>query len=561
MKIRELNHQPVFDDIEEMVDQLSGDADVLTLAPAKFTIGSRKLRKFVASVVLVMIGAGVGRLLEEFGGYILAQSLTETGFGFLFLALLVYAVYRMWRPNADVLAVTDRGVIALAGIERTVHGVSAENMFELPADEIERFRYTKWQPLQTVIRFESGATKDVLNAIQHRFWRKKSQIGPRGTSLRDVVSLLRRRAAVADGGWGKEASMLVVHAQVYGVVFGLLFGIVFLGAGAVGLAESLGGPDVEELYRDAEAAYVAGAHDSAAAVFTRAAREDHAPSQARLGWMYEHGEGVERDLEQAARWYRPAAEAGNAMARSGLGYLYYMGAGPLERDSVQGASLIASAADQDEPRALSNWGAILQARGDEAQAVEFFQRSADHGHMRGIRNLAWAHYQGRGTPQDYGKARRWFEQAAEMEDASSQAMTGYIYDLGLERADPANLERAMYWYEKAAAQGDTIAQKNLAILERVRPSREAVLGLSLTLRDSHLEDGTQVLRISNSSGRSLPVKLTCTRAGRSKTLSVSLPRYGTEEVGFLEGWTGNFQSGDRCDIHHGSARMKSFSVP
>ena len=44
-------------------------------------------------------------------------------------------------------------------------------------------------------------------------------------------------------------------------------------------------------------------------------RAGNAVAQARLGWMYEKGEGVPQDYAQAAAWYLKAAEQGNAVCR------------------------------------------------------------------------------------------------------------------------------------------------------------------------------------------------------------------------------------------------------
>ena len=43
--------------------------------------------------------------------------------------------------------------------------------------------------------------------------------------------------------------------------------------------------------------------------------------------MYESGKGVEKNLEQAVRWYRKAAEQGFALAQAQLGNMYVSGAG------------------------------------------------------------------------------------------------------------------------------------------------------------------------------------------------------------------------------------------
>ena len=50
-----------------------------------------------------------------------------------------------------------------------------------------------------------------------------------------------------------------------------------------------------------------------------------------LGMHYYYGTGVEQDYEEAVRWYRDAAEAGNAIAQYNLGQCYFGGTG-VERD-------------------------------------------------------------------------------------------------------------------------------------------------------------------------------------------------------------------------------------
>ena len=49
--------------------------------------------------------------------------------------------------------------------------------------------------------------------------------------------------------------------------------------------------------------------------------------------MYNNGQGVPQDYQEAARWYRKAAEQGNANAQYNLGIMYYNGRGVPEDDS------------------------------------------------------------------------------------------------------------------------------------------------------------------------------------------------------------------------------------
>ncbi len=49
-----------------------------------------------------------------------------------------------------------------------------------------------------------------------------------------------------------------------------------------------------------------------------------------LGFKYADGQGVPEDDAEAVRWYRLAAEQGNASGQSSLGYMYATGAGVPE---------------------------------------------------------------------------------------------------------------------------------------------------------------------------------------------------------------------------------------
>ena len=49
--------------------------------------------------------------------------------------------------------------------------------------------------------------------------------------------------------------------------------------------------------------------------------------------MYAEGRGVDQDVHESVRWFRLAAEQGNAEAQGGLGLAYFTGRG-IEQDFV-----------------------------------------------------------------------------------------------------------------------------------------------------------------------------------------------------------------------------------
>ena len=64
--------------------------------------------------------------------------------------------------------------------------------------------------------------------------------------------------------------------------------------------------------------------------YRRAAEQGNATAQSNLGLMYDKGEGVSQDYKTAVKWYRHAAEQGDASAQSNLGLMYYEGKGVLQ---------------------------------------------------------------------------------------------------------------------------------------------------------------------------------------------------------------------------------------
>ena len=67
---------------------------------------------------------------------------------------------------------------------------------------------------------------------------------------------------------------------------------------------------------------------------TRRALEGDTRSELRLGIAFEFGQGVDKNLVEAMRWYRLAADRGNPIAQTNLGYFYEIGvngpANPVE---------------------------------------------------------------------------------------------------------------------------------------------------------------------------------------------------------------------------------------
>jgi hypothetical protein len=83
--------------------------------------------------------------------------------------------------------------------------------------------------------------------------------------------------------------------------------------------------------------------EQAAHWYRQAAEQGLAPAQYQIGLRYANGDGVTKDYAEAVKWYRRAAEQGVAFAQFNLGVRYANGQG-VERDPVQAYQWFSAAA-------------------------------------------------------------------------------------------------------------------------------------------------------------------------------------------------------------------------
>ena len=69
-----------------------------------------------------------------------------------------------------------------------------------------------------------------------------------------------------------------------------------------------------------------------------------------MGVMYVRGLGVPKDYKESARWFKSAAEQGNAGAQFEVGMMYYKGEG-VSSDLKESARWFKLAADQGNKQA------------------------------------------------------------------------------------------------------------------------------------------------------------------------------------------------------------------
>ena len=131
------------------------------------------------------------------------------------------------------------------------------------------------------------------------------------------------------------------------------------------------------------------------------------------------------DYQEAVKWYRMAAEAGDAEAQAQLGYFYLTGIG---------------------------------VNTDVTEAVKWNRKAAEQGNAGSQFNLGRMYFNGYGVSQDYAEAVKWVRKAANQGLTVAQIFLGGIYEQGA--GVPQDYVEAYKWFILAAAQGAESAAQN-----------------------------------------------------------------------------------------------------
>ena len=187
-------------------------------------------------------------------------------------------------------------------------------------------------------------------------------------------------------------------------------------------------------------------------------------SQCNLGYCYEYGLGVEKNIYQAVYWYKKSAEQGDDVAQCNLGSCYKNGVG-VDKDYNEAFYWFKKSADQGNSRAQFYVG-YYYANGlgylekDYSKAVYWYKKSAEQGYNYAQCNLGICYYNGEGVEKDYKQAIYWYKKSAEQGNSAAQNNLGYCYKKG--EGVEKDYKQAIYWYKKSAEQGNSRAQYNLA---------------------------------------------------------------------------------------------------
>jgi TPR repeat protein len=117
-------------------------------------------------------------------------------------------------------------------------------------------------------------------------------------------------------------------------------------------------------FDEAMALYEKGQFEQAALLFRPLAEKGNSTAQDNLGQMYQQGEGVAQDYQEAVKWYRLSARLGNALGQYHLGQMYEQGKG-VDQSYVRAHMWYNLAAGQNINVAKSNRDYLAQQMSPE----------------------------------------------------------------------------------------------------------------------------------------------------------------------------------------------------
>jgi localization factor PodJL len=141
-----------------------------------------------------------------------------------------------------------------------------------------------------------------------------------------------------------------------------------------------------------------------------------------VGVRFAEGKGIAPNLDEAAKWYDRAAQAGVVPAIFRLGTFYEKG---------------------------------MSVKKDVDIARRYYLQAAERGNAKAMHNLAVLDADGGGKGANYKSASQWFRKAADRGVADSQFNLGILYARGI--GVEQNLAESFKWFSLAATQGDADA--------------------------------------------------------------------------------------------------------
>lgn len=220
-----------------------------------------------------------------------------------------------------------------------------------------------------------------------------------------------------------------------------------------------------------------------------AASQGHADAQYRCAMMYREGDGTRPDQEKAIEWCRRSALQDHVKAQTVLGIMYYGGDRSVPENTARGVYWLEKAKDNGSREAEELWKRCFMedavrsteklvegdafekdlleeaVRKDKTALMYARRKAAERGSAAAQYWYGRMLSTGEGTGKNEKDALYWYEKAAEQGDVRAMYECGKCWQ-GEDGASDSGIKKdhkkAFFWYQKAAENGHGYAQRRLA---------------------------------------------------------------------------------------------------
>jgi len=195
--------------------------------------------------------------------------------------------------------------------------------------------------------------------------------------------------------------------------------------------------------------------------FKMAADNGDADAMIKIGAMYALGNGVSQDNIAAEEWFNKAM-ANNTDAVLSIALSYYSGFyGATKPHYPEAMKWLHKGADKGNYTAMMNIGFMYcDGKGVEKNDVEannWFSKAAQKGGKDAMETIGASFYYG--NNDKYSEALKWYKKAAAAGADNANYMLGVMYEEG--QGVTKNIDTAIIYYRKAAAAGNSAAKEAL----------------------------------------------------------------------------------------------------
>lgn len=265
--------------------------------------------------------------------------------------------------------------------------------------------------------------------------------------------------------------------------------------------------------------------EKAFSLYIQASKQNHVAATYRAAICYEVGAGTKKDPSRAVQFYKKSAALGDIAAQYKVAMILLNGTMNTiknEREGIVWLRRAANDASAENPEALHELAIIYEKGGvpsviqdekyarelytkcanlgyapsqfklgycfefgsltceiDARRSIAWYSRAADQGHSEAELALSGWYLTGSENilQQSDAEAYSWARKAADNGFSKAQYAVGYYTEVGIHVK--SDLDDAIFWYTKAADQGNSRAKQRLQEIKKFKKIQKKVEGKSL----------------------------------------------------------------------------------